>query len=84
MEVKRHTVVSGAVTLELWQQMGKPVAVGDTFAVTAGCDKQFTTCRSRFSNADNFRGFPHIPGNDYVISVPRQTDIEDPGAKLFD
>jgi uncharacterized phage protein (TIGR02218 family) len=35
---------------------------------SAGCDKQFATCRDRFGNAANFRGFPHIPGNDYVIS----------------
>ena len=43
---------------------------GDTFTVTAGCDKRFATCRDRFDNAVNFRGFPHIPGNDFVVSYP--------------
>ena len=36
--------------------------------LTAGCDKQFATCRDRFGNADNFRGFPHMPGRDFVFS----------------
>ncbi|MDX5493645.1 MAG: phage BR0599 family protein, partial [Alphaproteobacteria bacterium] len=31
-------------------------------------DKQFTTCRDRFANAVNFRGFPHMPGNDFVMA----------------
>jgi uncharacterized phage protein (TIGR02218 family) len=50
--------------------MAEPIAVGDGFVVTAGCDKQFSTCRDRFGNAVNFRGFPQIPGNDFVVSYP--------------
>ena len=34
------------------------------------CDKRFSTCRNVFSNSANFRGFPHMPGNDAVISGP--------------
>lgn len=34
------------------------------------CDKRFATCRDTFANAENFRGFPHMPGNDAVISGP--------------
>lgn len=39
-------------------------AAGTTFAVVAGCDKSFATCKAKFSNPLNFRGFPHLPGND--------------------
>jgi uncharacterized phage protein (TIGR02218 family) len=46
--------------------MPEPIAAGDTFIVTAGCDKRFETCRDRFNNIVNYRGFPHIPGNDFV------------------
>ncbi len=70
MEVKIHRHTGGVVRLTLWQAMAAPVAAGDAFAVTAGCDKQFSTCRDRFANAANFRGFPHIPGNDFVLSYP--------------
>jgi uncharacterized phage protein (TIGR02218 family) len=70
IEIKQHRAAAGEVRLSLWQAMAAPLAVGDTFTVTAGCDKSFATCRDRFGNADNFRGFPQIPGNDFVMSYP--------------
>ncbi|MBL6854436.1 MAG: phage BR0599 family protein, partial [Alphaproteobacteria bacterium] len=66
MEIKRHT----ANTIELWHAMSNPIAPGDTFTVTAGCDKQFATCKSKFVNGINFRGFPYMPGNDAVLAGP--------------
>jgi uncharacterized phage protein (TIGR02218 family) len=69
VEVKSHRKGS-VVSLVLWQAMPEPIAAGDAFIVTAGCDKRFETCRNRFNNAVNFRGFPHIPGNDFVIAHP--------------
>ena len=44
--------------------VGPAIAAGDGFAVAAGCDKKFATCKAKFGNALNFRGFPHLPGND--------------------
>lgn len=35
-----------------------------------GCDKRFATCKSRFANAANFRGEPHLPGNDLLTRYP--------------
>ena len=55
-------LIGGAVIIELWQAMAQPIAPSDTFIVTAGCDKRFSTCRDRFENVLNFRGFPHIHG----------------------
>jgi uncharacterized phage protein (TIGR02218 family) len=72
IEVKQHVASTAAVTIELWQSPAEPIAVGDTFAVTAGCDKHLATCRDRFGNVVNFRGFPHMPGNDFVTSFARQ------------
>jgi len=34
------------------------------------CDQRFETCRDVFSNSENFRGFPHLPGNDFVLAGP--------------
>lgn len=39
-------------------------------APQTSCDKRFATCRDVFANSENFRGFPHMPGNDAVISGP--------------
>jgi uncharacterized phage protein (TIGR02218 family) len=66
VEVKRHRIDAETVIIELWQAMPEPLGIGDAFTVTAGCDKRLETCRDRFNNVLNFRGFPHIPGNDFI------------------
>ncbi|MBX6328566.1 MAG: DUF2163 domain-containing protein [Pseudolabrys sp.] len=81
VEIKIHRK-DEAVTLDLWQAMPEPIAVGDAFVVTAGCDKRFGTCCDKFNNAVNFRGFPHIPGNDFVFSYPTQGAAGNDGESL--
>jgi uncharacterized phage protein (TIGR02218 family) len=71
-EVAQQDVREASVALTLMQAPVRPVAVGDTFVVRAGCDKRLETCAGRFANAVNFRGFPHIPGNDTVIRYARR------------
>jgi uncharacterized phage protein (TIGR02218 family) len=70
-EVKRHTLSGSDASIELWQPMAQPIAAIDTFTISAGCDKQLATCRAKFANAVNFRGFPHMPGPDYVLAVAK-------------
>jgi len=42
--------------------------VGDTFSVIDGCRKRFTEdCKTKHNNVPNFRGEPHVPGNNKVI-----------------
>jgi uncharacterized phage protein (TIGR02218 family) len=38
-----------------------PVAVGDTYSLTPGCDKLAATCAAKFANLPRFRGLPYIP-----------------------
>lgn len=68
IEVKLHARRTVDAMLELWQPPGAPITPGDAFVVTAGCDKQHETCRARFTNVANYRGFPHMPGNDFLAS----------------
>ncbi len=35
-----------------------------------GCDRTIATCAARFANAINFRGEPHLPGNDMLAQYP--------------
>ena len=72
IEVKYHTKGGDAVTIELWHAPRAQLDVGQAFAVTAGCDKHFGTCRKKFSNTLNFRGFPHMPGNDFITQFARR------------
>ena len=82
-EVKAHRVSNGFVRMELWQPLQHAIAPGDAFVVTAGCDKLFSTCRAKFDNAVNFRGFPHMPGNDFALSYARSGD-RNTGAALIE
>ncbi len=80
-EVKGHVRQSEDLSvISLWQQLGSPMQVGDQFKITAGCDKTFGTCKSKFGNQTNFRGFPHIPGNDFIIKSPNQDDSSQDGS----
>ena len=82
MEVKRHAVLSGDAEIELWRSMASPIAAGDSFAITAGCDKTFAACKAKFANGLNFRGFPQIPGNSYVLATPSPGDPANNGGRF--
>ncbi len=63
--------------LSLFEPDMAGIAAGDTFTLAAGCDKRFETCRAKFSNGLNFRGFPHIPGNDAALNyADEETDFD--------
>lgn len=57
------------------------ITPGDAFTVTVGCDRSFATCRDRFSNLLNFRGFPHLPGDDWVGGYPAPGEATDGGTR---
>ncbi len=82
MEVKSHDLENSTAAIGLWQPMSEPIAVNDSFEIFAGCDKQFVTCREKFANGLNFRGFPHMPGNDFVLSYPTRDDRSNDGGAL--
>jgi uncharacterized phage protein (TIGR02218 family) len=75
--VVTHQRFSAGDVLAFGVAVGDWVAVGDTLEVTAGCDRRFASCREKFANAVNFRGFPHIPGSDFVLRHPRNGDALD-------
>jgi uncharacterized phage protein (TIGR02218 family) len=70
------------VRLTLWLPPPVPLAVGDRFVLTIGCDKSFATCRATFANALNFRGFPHMPGSDFTYGYADGETVHD-GRPLF-
>jgi len=52
--------------------LADPAFAGET------CDQHFRTCRDVFQNTENFRGFPHMPGNDFVLAGPAANgEVED-------
>ncbi|WP_320199270.1 DUF2163 domain-containing protein [Agrobacterium sp. rho-13.3] len=75
-----HAVRDGMVNLSFWLPLEVPPQVGDAFTVTAGCDKTFATCKAKFANHLNFRGFPHMPGADFAYSYVTSRTQHDGGA----
>ncbi|PTW57649.1 putative phage protein (TIGR02218 family) [Breoghania corrubedonensis] len=81
MEVTGHAIGADGAVLTLWLAPSAAITAGDGFTVSAGCDKRAATCRAKFANLINFRGFPHMPGNDFALSYPdRNTGVNDGGA----
>lgn len=78
--VKHDRDVDGRRQVVLWQPLRVDVAVGDQFRLIAGCDKRALTCRDKFENLLNFQGFPHIPGDDWMLAVPRSDGTNDGGS----
>ncbi|MTH96080.1 DUF2163 domain-containing protein [Roseibium sp. RKSG952] len=82
-EIASHRPEASGAVLVLWQALPEPLDEGTLVRVTAGCDKRLETCLAKFTNTLNFRGFPHMPGTDFVLSYPnRNTGENDGGARV--
>lgn len=80
--VKLHAITGQTITLDLWLAPDE-LAIGDSFSITMGCDKSFEMCSQRFSNALNYRGFPHMPGNQIVLTMIQDGEPGYDGGSLF-
>lgn len=63
-------LVPQGLLLELVRPLPVPPAPADAVELVDGCDRTFTTCRTRFGNAVRFRGCPLMPGDDAVLAGP--------------
>jgi len=55
--------------ITLFEGFPHEIRVGDTFVIAQGCDKRFGTCKV-YQNVKNFRGEPHVPGEDELMKYP--------------
>jgi uncharacterized phage protein (TIGR02218 family) len=67
----------------LWSAPQIALAAGARVDLRAGCDKSPETCQGKFANTVNFRGFPHMPGNDVVVYCPNAAGAPMDGGSLF-
>lgn len=79
LDIDDHAVRGAAVTIGLWLPPAAVPQPGDAFTATAGCDRSFRTCKAKFGNHLNFRGFPHIPGADFAYSYVAEDSVHDGG-----
>jgi uncharacterized phage protein (TIGR02218 family) len=79
--VKNDRATGGGRQIELWEAIALPIAPGDMVRIEAGCDKRADTCRLKFQNFLNFRGFPDIPGEDWLMSYPVRSAANTGGSR---
>ncbi len=78
--IKSDRVLADIRRIELWQSLRAEIVPGDKIQLVAGCDKRMDTCGKKFRNFVNFRGFPHIPGEDWLTGYPRKGRSNDGGS----
>lgn len=79
--IKFDKDVDNTRIIELWEELRAPIEAGDLVRIEAGCDKRYVTCRDKFSNLLNYRGFPSIPGEDWLMAYPTQNGVNDGGSR---
>lgn len=68
--VKADRVLGALRLVELWEEPGAAAEPGARVTLTVGCDGRAETCREKFNNFVNFRGFPNVPDEDWVTASP--------------
>ena len=57
--IQGHSSTGGKITV--YAPFPNVPATGDAFSIVPGCNKQQSTCSSKFSNIVHFRGYPYVP-----------------------
>ncbi|GAA6207815.1 DUF2163 domain-containing protein [Cognatishimia sp. WU-CL00825] len=78
--IKQDRFAGPVRRVELWAPIKAQIAVGDQVRLIAGCDKRFATCRFKFGNHLNFQGFPDVPGDEWISTLPRDGEVNDGGS----
>ncbi len=79
--IRSDEEVAGQRRLTLWQPIRAAIFPGDLVRLTAGCDKRMSTCRLKFDNLANYQGFPDIPGEDWLVAVPKRAGQNTGGSR---
>lgn len=62
--------VQSTRTITLFLPTAFAIESGTLVRLYPGCDKLSSTCKDKFDNIINFRGFAHVPGQDEYVSYP--------------
>lgn len=77
LRIMRQFKLSDSIHSIILQRAAKyPIALEDELKLTVGCDKSFETCRDRFANGAEFRGFDQMPGKAFKFTYPQRISPE--------
>ncbi|RVV99005.1 DUF2163 domain-containing protein [Mesobaculum littorinae] len=78
--IKNDRLRDGLREIEPWAEPRGGLAAGDRVRIVAGCDKSRSSCVEKFNNIINFRGFPQVPGEDWLMAYPTPGARNDGGS----
>ncbi len=78
--VKQDRKIDSNREIELWEPIRGKIEAGTKVRLLAGCDKRMETCRLKFNNLINFQGFPDLPNEDWMMSVPKSSGSNSGGS----
>lgn len=64
IEIKQNIGPTNKIEFQL--PLNYVLSIGDNFKIISGCNKNKYTCKNKFNNLLNFRGFSFIPGMDKI------------------
>ena len=70
-QILSHARIGSADIFQFAAPVGDWVALGDTLSASPAATAASPPARRSSPTSVNFRGFPHIPGNDFVLSYPK-------------
>ncbi len=79
--IKNDRIKGGVRQIELWEELRLDVTTNDLLRLEVGCAGKAAAYKERFGDLTDFRGFPHIPGEDWLAAYPRSRD-ENSGESL--
>jgi len=79
--IKRDALVGGQRQVTFWHLPAVQLEADQNVTLVVGCDRRAETCRVKFNNISNFRGFPDLPGGDFVMQTPASGQIHDGGSR---
>lgn len=70
LEIKQSLDAGSHMEIQTQLPFPYDIQAGDEVEVIGGCDRRFETCVAN-NNAENFRGYPHLPGLNQILKVGR-------------
>lgn len=79
--IKNDRIEKGLRRIELWAPIDAELRAGDRVRLTIGCADTIEDAIIKFGDAIDFRGFPDIPGDDWIVAHPARSWVLDGGSR---
>lgn len=66
LQIKSDKIIGNLRSITFWKKLSPIQQAATRVNIYVGCNKSIECCCHIFDNAINFRGFPHIPSDDWI------------------